>query len=351
MTAVGARTRTPYIDVLVCLATFAVVWLHGNGLVHTYSDTPAWTRALTVEVIAYWAVPIFLMCSGINLFVYRERYTTKQFFIKRFQKAVVPFLFWALFSYVLVTWVDQGGITLSDFAPSAIYQAVMFHPQMPIYWYFLPLFAIYLAMPVLSLLKDHREVLWYIVGVGLLLDSALPLLGRVLGWGFNEALQFPMTGGRFIIFPILGYLLATEDLVRWKRLLIYAGGVIGAVVRFVVTYVGSQTTGTKYDLLFDYVSVFSVALAAAVFVFVKNIDWDRAFSVRWFRVSIAQITACSLGIYLVHYFFIMWLLPAWGWTIDRGITQTLGTVVVFVLSLAVVSVLRLIPGVRRVVPS
>jgi surface polysaccharide O-acyltransferase-like enzyme len=344
------RSRTAYIDVLICIATFAVVWLHCNGLAHAYSDTPAWTRALVVEVIAYWAVPIFLMCTGVNLFRYRERYTTREFFVKRFQKAVLPFVFWALLAHFLVRWIREDRLTWSDFSPRSLYDAVMFHPEMSIYWFFLPLFAIYLAMPVLTLVKDNRRVLWYFVIVGLVVGSILPLGAEILGLQFNDALDFPLTAGRFIIFPVLGYLLATEELSRLQRVLIYIGGIVGAVIRFVVTYVGSHVQGETYGLLFDYVSIVSVPLAAAVFVAVKSVKWERILSFAPVRISVRQITACSLGIYLVHYYFIMFLLPKWGWTPDRGITQTVGTVVVFLLALALVSVLRVIPGVRRVVP-
>lgn len=350
MPSAPAARRTAYIDILICISTFAVVWLHANGFAHNYADTLSWKTALGVEVIAFWAVPIFLMCSGTNLMRYRERYTTREFLVKRVQKAVIPFIFWVLLSYVLVTWARNRTFTWDDFSPRSLYNAFMTLDHMPIYWFFLALFAIYLAMPVLSLLRDNRRILWYIVVAGLVLDSVLPLLAQILDLPFNHLLDFPLTGGRFVILAILGYLLAGIDLPRWGRYTLYAAGVASAVIRYVVTYVGSTARGETYTLLFDYLTPVSVVLAAAVFVFVKSINWEPLMRLTWFRVTVRQITACSLGIYLTHYFFIMWLLPRLGWTPERLITQTAGTVLVFVLALALVSVLRLIPGVRRVLP-
>jgi hypothetical protein len=350
MPTAPATRRTPYIDILICMSTFAVVWLHTNGYAHSYSDSVAWKSALAVEVIAYWAVPIFLMCSGVNLMRYRERYSTRDFLVKRVQKAVIPFVFWVLLSYVLVTWAANGGLTWADFSPRAIYEAFMTLNHMSIYWFFLALFAIYLAMPVLSLLRDRRRILWYIVIVGLVFDSVLPLIAQIFSLPFNHLLDFPLTGGRYVIFPILGYLLADLELPRWGRYTLYTAGAAAAVTRYLVTYIGSTQRGETYLLLFDYVSIVSVVLAAAVFVFIKSIDWEPVVRIGWIRATIRQITACSLGIYLTHYFFIMWLLPRLGWTPDRLITQTLGTVVVFLLALLLVSALRLIPGVRRVLP-
>lgn len=345
-----AAKRTAYIDILICMATFAVVWLHTNGYAHSYSDRLAWKTALGVEVIAYWAVPIFFMVSGVNLMRYRERYSTREFLVKRVQKAVIPFVFWVALSYVLVTWARNDGLAWSDFTPRRIYEAFMNFEHMGIYWFFLALFAIYLAMPVLSLLRDHKKILWYIVIVGMTFDSVLPLLAQILGLPWNHLLDFPLSGGRYILFPILGYLLADLELPRWGRYTLYAAGLAAAATRYIVTFVGSTERGETYRLLFDYVSIVSVVLAAAVFVLIKSIDWEPVMRVGFIRASVRQITACSLGIYLTHYFLIMWLLPRIGWTPDRIITQTLGTVVVFLLALAIVSVLRLIPGVRKVLP-
>lgn len=61
------KKRVLYYDFLNILATVAVVYMHCNGLVHTYSDTWAWRQALIIEVLCYWAVPVFFMLSGATL--------------------------------------------------------------------------------------------------------------------------------------------------------------------------------------------------------------------------------------------------------------------------------------------
>ena len=71
------KSRILYYDILNILACLCVVFIHSNGIVHTYSSSRAWKTALIFEVVGYWAVPIFIMLSGATLFKYRERYTTK----------------------------------------------------------------------------------------------------------------------------------------------------------------------------------------------------------------------------------------------------------------------------------
>ena len=80
------RKRVVYFDVLNVLACLSVIGMHCNGLVHNYSDTAAWRQALAVDVLAYWAVPIFIMISGATMMNYRERYSTGTFMKRRFMK-------------------------------------------------------------------------------------------------------------------------------------------------------------------------------------------------------------------------------------------------------------------------
>ena len=72
--------RVVYFDVLNVLACLCVIGMHCNGAVHVFSDTYVWRQSLLVDVLAYWAVPVFIMLSGATLMNYRRRYSTKVFF-------------------------------------------------------------------------------------------------------------------------------------------------------------------------------------------------------------------------------------------------------------------------------
>ena len=69
------QKRVLYFDILNIFACFSVICLHHNSIVHSFMGDTAWKQALIVEVLFYWAVPVFLMLSGANLMNYRERYT------------------------------------------------------------------------------------------------------------------------------------------------------------------------------------------------------------------------------------------------------------------------------------
>lgn len=96
-------SRTLYFDVLNVLGTLFVVWIHFGNEVHWYDGSTVWYWCLFIQVIAYWAVPVFFMLTGATLMDYQKKYSTKTFFIRRFRKTVIPYLFWgAIISLVKI---------------------------------------------------------------------------------------------------------------------------------------------------------------------------------------------------------------------------------------------------------
>lgn len=81
-------------DILNIIAIIAVVAMHVNGIVHTYSPSRSWATSLIVDIVCYFAVPVFLMISGANLMNYRKKYDTKTFFKKRFNRVLIPTIVW-----------------------------------------------------------------------------------------------------------------------------------------------------------------------------------------------------------------------------------------------------------------
>lgn len=81
----------------------------------------------------------------------------------------------------------------------------------------------------------------------------------------------------YVIFMILGYLLSTEDISEKYRKVIYAIGIMGGITRYVGIYLLSMRDGAINGIFFSYVQIHSFALATAIFIFFKYINWDRIF--------------------------------------------------------------------------
>ena len=119
--------RVVYYDILNILACIAVLFLHCNGSVHVFSNTRLWKECLVIEVICYFAVPIFIMISGATLLKYRERYTTKQYFIKRIERVVIPWVIWSLILYI----INNKNFNVLNFTNKFLYEKIE-----SVYWFF-----------------------------------------------------------------------------------------------------------------------------------------------------------------------------------------------------------------------
>jgi len=300
--SIGKPNRTIYFDILNIFAIFCVVLLHHNGIAHSFSPTSAWEGALTIEVLAFFAVPIFLMLTGATLMEYRKRYDTKTFFRKRLLRVLIPFLVWMGLYFL---WHLLAGDYLGEqIGLRWVYDMFMFNQMNGVFWFFPMIIAIYLAMPVLSLLTEpkYRKWLWYLVGVGFITHSLLPPLLAMLGLDFNAAYKLPLLGSGFIIFPILGYLLSTIQKIPRKWFIVIIVTAVGCLVlRYLFTYFASYAISSVDRTLFSYVQFTSVIPAVAIFIIAKRINFSKFVSDKVTKV-IALISSASFGVYLLHIF-------------------------------------------------
>ncbi len=336
------KKRVAYFDVMNILAALAVIFLHCNGISHTYSDTLAWKQALIVEVGFYWAVPIFMMLSGANLMNYREKYSTKAFFKKRFLKTVIPLIVWTL----VVT--AEKRIRITEIGEKEFINRFMSASIEPVYWFFFPLFAVYLSMPVLSLLKDQHKTLWYMAGGALVLNTLLPSICKYLGLSWNSYLTM-LTAGGYLIYPIIGYLFSITDFKKYQRGIIYALGLISTVGKYVITYWLSTRDGALNQLLFGYTTYIAVFQACAVFIFFKYFPLCQKMATSAKVCKVLQtVSGCSFGIYLTHMIIYRRLdnyLPTncWEW-------RLLVPFLIYAIAFAITFVIKKIPVLKNIVP-
>ena len=186
------KKRYIYIDVLNIFACLCVIFMHCNGIAHIYSDTRAWKESMAVETLAYWAVPVFFMISGATLLGYRDKYTTGVFFKKRILKTVIPFFIWILINLALK--VATGKMEMEGGVRGIVNMFTNTTTE-HVYWFFIPLFMVYLSLPVVSVLKDYKKLLVYMTAMAFLIYSVYPVTCTLLKIPINGYIQFPAAGG------------------------------------------------------------------------------------------------------------------------------------------------------------
>lgn len=339
----GKENFIIYFDILNIIACLAVLILHHNGIVWQFSKSWSWRMSLLVECVFYWAVPIFLMLSGATLMNYREKYSTQMFFKKRFTRTVLPWFCWSI---IILTWkVSTGQITLESYNIVYIVDLILENKIENVYWFFMTLFGVYFSMPVLTNLVKKRKTLWYIVGIAFVTYSCLPVVNQLMG--MNLSIAIPVASG-LIIFPVLGYLLATMEIKRKSRFLLYTGAIVATAFRYIYTYIWSYRTETTDISIKGYEKFYSVLLAAAVFVLIKSIRWDNILKQKS-KEFLHTLASYSFGVYLIHMIVIYYELRLFNQTASMWSWRTIFVPITYGVALCSVWVLDKIPGIKKII--
>lgn len=338
-------------DLLNIIACIAVVVLHVNGGFWGFSYKEWWKFSLLIETGFYWAVPVFFMLTGATLMDYRDRYDTKTFLVKRIKKTVIPFLFW---SGVSIPWATliSGYLDISSISTwKGVIDTIINQKAMTIYWFFPPLFAVYLSIPVLSAIpKNKRQRLF----TGMILYSfttfsLLPTLCTASGIPMNPAFQNPLNGGGYLLFVLLGYCVTRYPLEKKQRMLIYLGGVSSWGIRYIYTLRKSYVLGNIDSMLSGYLNFPSVFLALAIFVWFWYHDWSLLNHPKWRKVIRTLSSAC-FGVYLIHFYILRFIIDSTNISMQTYKWSVVGVPVVYLLSLGFVLIMKRIPIVRRIIP-
>ncbi|WP_444240364.1 acyltransferase [Eshraghiella crossota] len=343
-----------YFDLLNIFACFAVVALHVNGAVHTFAKTRNWVSCMFIEALFYFAVPVFFMLTGATLMNYRKRYDTGAFFKKRIFKTFVPFMIWSIIGICWSIFYTKG-MKISDInTPAKFISAVINCKGMGIYWFFPALFSVYLTIPLFSLVDEDKRIgkkgiFTYLILVYIVLNVLLPFVCRLTGIQWNSALNAVSCGG-YVVWFLIGYLLANTDINKKFRILIYILGLIGFFMYFYLTVQNSFKTGRFDKTYAGYMNIPAIFMGTAVFVFFKYGKWNfidkHEKAVRFVR----NLSSASFGVYLIHYYLKDFSIRHFGIDPRSTLYRIVGTFIIYGLSVIIVRVIQKIPVIRKMVP-
>lgn len=343
-----------YFDLLNIFACFAVVALHVNGAVHTFAKTRNWVSCMFIEALFYFAVPVFFMLTGATLMNYRKRYDTGAFFKKRILKTFVPFIIWSITGICWSIFYTKG-LKISDInTPAKSISAVINCKGMGIYWFFPALFSVYLTIPLFSLVDEDKRIgkkgiFTYLILVYIVLNVLLPFVCRLTGIQWNSALNAVSCGG-YVVWFLIGYLLANTDINKKFRILIYILGLIGFFMYFYLTVQNSFKTGRFDKTYAGYMNIPAIFMGTAVFVLFKYGKWNsiekHEKAVRFVR----NLSSASFGVYLIHYYLKDFSIRHFGIDPRSTLYRIVGTFIIYGLSVIIVRVIQKIPVIRKMVP-
>ena len=312
--------RLVYADLLRVAAMLAVIVIHVSAgwLESSPVGTADWHALNTWDGLCRWAVPVFVMCSGMFL-------------------------------------LDPKRSSLAS-VPYALYAVILGNTEAHL-WYLITMMGLYLLTPLLRAFvrgASRGDFHWCFLIYGLFM-LALPLFLRLRGsqtvalyadrLSLNFTLAFPPLA--YVGYFLAGYYLKTYTLGRLAEGIVYVLGIAGAVATVAGTTLLSHRAGGLDVTLYSYLTPNVAAMAVAVFVlfrYVLGISDERS---RKQRVS--GMAACGFGVYLCHVLFLI-LLRHFGLAIPpipAAIGVPLLTLVIFVPSYALSWLIHKIPVVGR----
>ena len=294
------KKRILYFDVLNVISCFSVVCLHTNSYVHSFSKDNWWWLRVFVEVVCYFAVPVFFMLSGATLMGYRKRYSTADFIRKRFLRAFFPYLCWGvIFSLLSIYSLGLSNVDIKEM----LLRFTTGNIPYTNYWFFIPLFLLYFYIPFLSIMivKLNYKQFIYLIIVMFFFQSFLPTIYEVLDldysfFQYHQQQQLPIAG--YFIYALLGYFIVSFDVEKNNRLCrwIYALAIVSLVCRYILVY----QSDTREPALFTYFGLYAFFPAIALFLLCKRL------SIKNLRVAngFNYLAKRSYGVYLIHTFVI-----------------------------------------------
>lgn len=343
------QKRIQYMDNLRAIAIVGVLLLHAATpyvVLYGKIDADDWQTGIIYNALSRWCVPIFLMISGA-LLLGRKEEPLKDFFKKRANKILLPFIVWSLVYYAWATYMWNPGYSAKEFLILFFNNNVYYH-----LWYFYALIGIYLLAPIFNVFVNYasRQMIGYVVGLWILFYGGFRYYSYLFSNDFT--LFFPLS--EYIGFFLLGYYLAKFEVAKKWRMFIYGIGAIGAVETIVRTNALTEVQGQFTSYAFSYSSPNVIAMSIALFVFLKYWVNKKTESGNYQTNPIIQLIGqTSFGIYLVHAMVLDKVRPLFfegsELFMKPLVAIPLQILIVLVISIIIVRIFQKIPWLRKVV--
>lgn len=341
------RNQIIYFNVLNILSCISVIAMHVNSASWIYTGNLEWGGALAVEVICYFAVPIFFMLSGATLMNYRERYSTRLFLSRRIKRIFIPFCIWSIL-YLIFNWVTG---TTKEITPKVAIEVITAYSSQPIFWFLHAILNIYLCMPLLSLMAGKRweNLRWYLIILGFTSKILFPLIVQwtAISFGTNSGLYI-MDG--YLIYVLLGYQLSQTDISKKWLYISLILGVLAYFVRYFGTIICSAQAGTLSTIFYGYLTIWALLPACAIFLLMKALEGKFQLFQSGIKDKISLLSSLSFGVYLIHKLVMAAVVKLFHLNMYELLYQIIGPIIVYVISCIIISILKQVPFIKHIVP-
>ncbi len=329
-------SRNYNLDLLKIIACIAVVGLHT-----LQKDLSAIN--LTLYYCCGFAVPVFFMCSGYVLLQRND--ATISYAIKKIVSIFRIVLLWSLVIYAAELLVDirKGQLELASFLDFPIIVAKSLLQKGPLwqFWYLGALMILYAVLTLLFKLQNKTKLVWAVcLTVGFGFQIASYICGEPVQKYFIQTFRV----WTWIQYFLLGGLLSERKTFLKKITVRQHGFLLIAVTGMVVIYQNFMGRFVLHNLYAEYFydDILTLAWVIVLFAFMMRLELRaRAVTV------IKQIAPITMGVYIVHPLILK--VTNFVFTIDTVAASIAFFVGILVISAVACTVMKRIPGVKRMI--
>lgn len=359
----GSSDRVFYADLLRIIATFGVINIHVAATQwYTANLDWNWQMLNVFHSCTRFSVPIFFMLSGMFFLNPDKEIGVKRIYSKYIARIVAALFFWGLaynFSVIIVRnlkGLSAGEIPLSSVAMQCAKSAakIPFGTAWYHLWFLYAIIPLYILTPVFRVFtksaerKDFEYLMIISALFGTILPAAKTLLLKI---DARMDLNFSITElSGYAVYFFAGYYFSHFEISKKVCGCIVAAGILSILFTILATAFVSLKAKEPCGYFYENLLPTTMFSAFGLFLLVKSFSESRPFSEKMKKV-ITEISKMTFGIYLTHDFFNL-IFGKIGFSatfFTPIVTVPLRTVITFILSALVVSVIRKIPLLNKYV--
>lgn len=290
MKSAAASKRLAYLDALKVVAIYFVVVIHVVGFkVASFGGGMSWFAAHFFSMMARFAVPVFVMCSGAVLLgrAAETRGEVLQFY-RRYLASYAGYLFLGLLVAKALSLYLRQDVFLLKGLVYDFYAG--FGSGM---WFFFMLIGLVLVAPLLQCIVRNRVltklflVLWFVFCI------VNPLLSNILGL-YHVYVDNMLYGSFFVGYFVLGYFLATSEL-RCSTRALAGCAFLGLILASVAGYAMSLWHGQLHEFFYYSNNPFVFMYTVSLFLLFKNV-----FAGKWGGGVLRMLSSVTGYVYIFH---------------------------------------------------
>lgn len=332
-----------FFDYLRAIAIIAVILIHSAAiLVFLYPEAEIhlWSVANVYDSISRWCVPVFFMISGALLLNKTE--TLSEFFKKRFNKVLIPFLFWSLvYSVIIQIIVNRSTFSVWHLLKEFMSDGTFYH-----LWYVYYLIGLYLLTPLFRVFVKNasKQVIEYVLILWFVCSSVFGFIQNF----FEITVDIGLPLISYVGYFLLGYYLNNFEVKKNAKAIFYTLGLLGMITTIGGTHILTVYYEYPYEYFYDYLTPNIIFMSLSVFLAVKSIIEKRKTA----KVNpfIKLLSNSSYGVYLIHPIILTILMKITDIHITKPLTGIpLLTIVTLIISTLMVLIAIRIPFIRKLV--